>query len=203
MKTAEAEAEIAELTTDSRLLGEATYWADTTAQAGSETALHSKLRLVYIQATLNSAEPTPIIKLAQDEKTQEKHLKEVGKLDFDPCTNSTDPASCYRAIHAALEAMKKYGVEYLVAVASVNYANSENGERHTHCAKMNVQDALKLQFKRRRLGKLYHGDIGLCVRIIRAYFASEKACAKTKAAIQECGGQDTKIIDYFVEIAKS
>ena len=64
-------------------------------------------------------------KLAQDDKTQEKHLKEVGKLDFDPCADSTDPASCYRAIHAALEAMKKYGVEYLVVAANANYAKGD------------------------------------------------------------------------------
>jgi len=97
--------------------------------------------------------------------------------------------------------MEKYGVEYLVVAASANYANGENGERHTQFAKMDVKSAMLLRLDRRKSRKLYNGDLALCVRIIRAYFASDKACKKTKAAIQECGGQDAKIINVFVEIA--
>ena len=198
---AEAEAEIAQLTSDSELLAEATFWADAT-EPDAEPILHEKLRLAFIQSQVTSWKTENIVKLAQDEKTQEKHLKEVGKLDFDPCTDSTDPASCYRTIHAALETMKKYGVEYLVVAASTNYAIGENGERHTQFAKMDVKSAMLLRLDRRKSRKLYEGDLALCVRIIRAYFASDKACKKTKAAIQECRGQDAKIINYFVEIAR-
>ena len=100
--------------------------------------------------------------------------------------------------------MKKYGVEYLVVAASTNYAIGENGERHTQFAKMDVKSAMLLRLDRRKpqSRKLYEGDLALCVRIIRAYFASDKACKKSKAAIQECRGQDAKIINYFVDIAR-
>ena len=157
---------------------------------------------VWLSSSPKSWKTENIVKLAQDEKTQEKHLKEVGKLDFDPGADSTNPTSCYRTIHAALEAMKKYGVEYLVVAASANYAKGESGERHTQFAKMDVKSDMYLRFDRRKSRKLYDGDLALCVRIIRAYFASDKACEKTKAAIQECGGQDAKIINYFAEIAR-
>ena len=202
MTRAQAEAEIAELTSDSELLRE---WTNERLirppRLDRKTFLHAILCLVYIQAALYSTKNVSTVKLAQDAKTQEKHIKEVFKLNFDPCTNSTDPASSYRAIHAALEAMKMYGVEYLLVAASVNYANSKNGERHNQFAKIDVQDALKLKFKQRRLGKLYNGVLDLCIRIIRAYFASDTSFTKTKAAIQECSGQDTNIINYFVKIA--
>ena len=85
---------------------------------------------------------------------------------------------------------------------STNYANGENGERHTQFAKMDVKSAMHLRLDRRKSRKLYGGDLTLYVRIMRAYFAPDKACKNTKAAIQECGGQDAKIINYFVEIAR-
>ena len=86
-----------------------------------------------------------------------------------------------------------------MVAASTNYAKGENGERHTQFAKMDVKSAMPLKLDRRKSRKLYDGDLALCVCTIRAYFASDKACKKTKAAIQDCGGQDAKIIKYFVE----
>ena len=67
---------------------------------------------------------------------------------------------------------------------------------------MDMKSAMDLRYGRRRSSKLYDGNLALCVHIIRAYFAFDKACKKTKAAPQECGGQNTKIINYFVEIAR-
>ena len=86
---AETEAEIAQSTSDSELLVEATFWADAT-DPHAEPILHEKLRLAFIQSQVTSWKTENLVEHAQDEKTQEKHLKEVGKLDFDPCADSTD-----------------------------------------------------------------------------------------------------------------
>ena len=85
--------------------------------------------------------------------------------------------------------MKKYGVEYLVVAASTNCANGENGERHTQFAKMDVKSAMLLRLDRTKSRKLYDGDLALCVRIIRAYFASDKACKKLKQRSRSVAGR--------------
>ena len=53
MTKAEAETEIAQLTSDSELLAEATFWADV-AEPSGEPILHEKSRLAFIQSQVTS-----------------------------------------------------------------------------------------------------------------------------------------------------